>query len=68
MASKIDHSKDLWDAIIGYATASSGLIMFGTDLLRALLLGVVGAIGGLFTKWFYYKYIRKDGNNNKKAN
>jgi len=65
--SKIDHNKDFVDALWGYVTASSGFLVFGADLMKALLLGIFGAVGSLITKWFYYKYLKKDGDKNKKG-
>jgi hypothetical protein len=54
------HSDDLLTVIISYTASFFGqLALFGVEVLKAAILGFVGAGAGLFAKYLYNKYIRK---------
>lgn len=37
---------------------TAGVLSFTMDFVRAFFLGIIGALGGLFAKWFYYKFLK----------
>ena len=60
MAKDHQHTiKDIAEGVIGYLSASGGLIAFGVDIARAFVLGFVGVLGSFVAKWFYYKFVSK---------
>jgi len=50
-------SDDLITWIVSH-TFTAGVLAFSMDLLKAFLLGIVGALGGLLAKWFYVKFLK----------
>lgn len=47
-------------AILSYGVSFWGQIaIFGLEVLKAAILGFIGAAAGLSAKWLYNKYIRK---------
>lgn len=60
MAKDHQHTiKEIAEGVIGYLSASGGLIAFGVDVVRAFILGFVGVLGSFVAKFFYYKFIKK---------
>ena len=55
-----DTSGDLLSVMLGWATAFFGQIaLFGLDMLKAAILGGVGAFAGLIVRHFWKKYFSK---------
>jgi hypothetical protein len=52
--------KEIAEGVIGYLSASGGLIAFGVDVARAFILGFVGVLGSFLAKSLYYRFIKKD--------
>lgn len=62
MAKDHQHTlKEIAEGVIGYLSASGGLIAFGVDIARAFILGFVGVLGSFLAKYLYYKFIVKKG-------
>jgi hypothetical protein len=38
---------------------TAGVLSLTMDFARAFFLGIIGAFGGLFAKWFYYKFLKE---------
>lgn len=56
------HSDDLLTIVIGWVSASVGnIFLFGMEMFKAFVLGIMGALGAILVKWFYNKFIRKHG-------
>jgi len=54
------HGDDFITLVIGYAASFFGqLVLFGGEVLKAAILGFVGAAAGLYCKHLYSKYIKK---------
>ena len=49
-----EHGDDLITWLISHIFTAS-ILAFSMDLLKAFLLGIVGALGGLVVKHLYYK-------------
>ena len=65
MAKEHQHTvKELIDGLIGYLSASGGLLAFGVDIVRAFVLGVVGVFGSVLGRWIYNKFFKKNGGKN----
>jgi hypothetical protein len=55
-----DTTGDLLSVMLGWATAFFGQIaLFGLDMLKAGILGAVGALAGLIVRHFWKKYFNK---------
>jgi hypothetical protein len=57
------HNGDTFTWIISHIF-TAGVLSFSMDLLKAFLLGIVGAFGGLLAKWFYFRFIKTKKNEN----
>jgi hypothetical protein len=44
---------------------TAGVLSFSMDLLKAFFFGIVGALGGLSAKWFYFRFIKHKKNDEK---
>lgn len=54
--------QDRVDNILAWISGEAlvtGVLMFSGDLLKALLLGLVGGIGGLLGRWIWKKIEKK---------
>jgi hypothetical protein len=55
-----DTTGDLLSVMLGWATAFFGQIaLFGLDMIKAGILGAVGALAGLIVRHFWKKYFNK---------
>jgi len=55
-----DTTGDLLSVMLGWATAFFGQIaLFGLDMIKAGILGGVGALAGLIVRHFWKKYFNK---------
>ena len=61
MAKDHQHTiKEIAEGVIGYLSASGGLMAFGVDVARAFILGFVGVLGSFLAKYLYYKFVKKN--------
>jgi len=62
-----DVSGDLLSVILGWLTAFFGqMALFGVEMLKAALLGGVGALAGLLVRHYWKKYFEKNKSNQDK--
>lgn len=55
------HADDVITLVISYGVSFLGqLALFGVEMLKAAILGFIGAAAGLLCKHLYNKYIRKN--------
>ena len=55
-----DTNGDILSVMLGWATAFFGQIaLFGLDMIKAAILGAVGAFAGLIVRHFWKKYFTK---------
>lgn len=60
MTHHTDATGDLLSVMLGWTTAFFGqMALFGIDMLKAAILGGVGAFAGLIVRHFWKKYFTK---------
>lgn len=64
MTPHTDTGGDLLSVMLGWLTAFFGQIaLFGIDLIKAALLGAVGALAGLIVRHFWKKHFERKNKN-----
>lgn len=55
-----NYNDDIVTLVIGYTTSFLGqMALFGVEMLKAAILGFVGASAGLLAKFLYQRWFKK---------